>query len=60
MHYLDNPGINRDQMIALYNGDDGNFSKNYKDRGELITRSSAWVSVLIVLLAVVKNKVKKK
>lgn len=59
-YYLDNPGINREQMIALYNGNEGNFSKNYKDRGELITRSSAWVSILIVLLAVVKNKVKKK
>ncbi len=60
IYYLDTPGINREQMIALYNGNEGTFSKNYKDRGELITRSSAWVSVLIVLLAVVKNKVKKK
>jgi glucan phosphoethanolaminetransferase (alkaline phosphatase superfamily) len=59
-YYLDNPGINREHMIALYQGDSGTFSKNYNDRGELIPRSAAWVSVLIVLLALVKNKVKKK
>lgn len=59
-YHLDSPGINREQMISLYNGNVGNFSKNYQDRGELITRSSAWVSILIVLLALVKNKVKKK
>lgn len=58
--YLDNPGINREHMIALYEGDSSTFSKNYNDRGELIPRSAAWVSVLIVLLALVKNKVKKK
>ena len=60
MYELKTPGINRADMIALYNGEEKSFSKNYHDRGELITRSSAWVSVLIVLLALVKNKIKKK
>lgn len=59
-YYLNDPGINREQMISLYNGVDNASNKNYTDRGELITRSSAWVSVLILLLALVKNKVKKK
>lgn len=59
-YYFNDPGINREQMISLYS-DGGNApNKNYSDRGELITRSSAWVSVLILLLALVKNKVKKK
>lgn len=59
-YYLHVPGINREQMISLYNGIGDSTNKNYTDRGELITRSSAWVSVLILLLALVKNKVKKK
>lgn len=58
--YLDTTGINRDWMIALYNGENDIINENYKNRGELITRSSAWVSVLIILLALVKNKTKKK
>lgn len=60
IYYLDVSGVNRDQMIALYSNGDEAVSENYKNRGELITRSSAWVSVLILLLAVVKNKIKKK
>jgi apolipoprotein N-acyltransferase len=59
VYYLNVPGINREQMISLYNGVTA-ASANYTERGELITRSSAWVSVLILLLALVKNKVKKK
>lgn len=58
--YLDTTGINRDVMTALYNGQSGDISEHYKNRGELITRSAAWVSVLIILLALVKNKTKKK
>jgi len=59
LYYLDATGINRDTMIALYYGEIIGI-ENYKDRGELITRSAAWVSLLIVLLALVKNKTKKK
>jgi apolipoprotein N-acyltransferase len=58
--YVDVPGLNRVQMIALYSNDAEVVSENYKNRGELITRTAAWVSVLILLLAVVKNKIKKK
>ncbi len=59
-YYLDISGINRDQMIALYSNKSGAIGETYKNRGELITRTAAWVSVLIILLAVVKNKIKKK
>ena len=59
-YHLIDPGINREQMNSLYDGVVNTGNKNYSDRGELITRSSAWVSVLILLLALVKNKVKKK
>jgi apolipoprotein N-acyltransferase len=58
--YVEAPGLNRVQMIALYSNDAEVVSENYKNRGELITRTAAWVSVLIILLAIVKNKIKKK
>lgn len=58
--YLDEAGLNREHMMALYSNGTEVVSENYKNRGELITRTAAWVSVLIILLAVVKNKIKKK
>lgn len=58
--YIDGPGVNREQMIALYSDSTEEFSNHYKNRGELIARTAAWVSVLIILLAFVKNKIKKK
>jgi hypothetical protein len=57
---LSEPGLNREQMIALYANGTEAITENYKDRGELIARTAAWVSVLIILLALVKNKIKKK
>lgn len=60
VYYLDIPGINRDQMIMLYSNASDAIPETYKNRGELITRTAAWLSVLIILLAVVKNKIKKK
>lgn len=58
--YLDETGLNREQMIALYSHGAEEFSEHYKNRGELIARTATWVSVLIILLAFVKNKIKKK
>jgi hypothetical protein len=52
-------GINRMQMISLYSNVKVE-SVNYAKRGELVTRTGAWISVLILLLAVVKNQTKKK
>jgi len=62
VYYIEIPGVNREQMIALYSNSSTNttFSENYTNRAELVSRSAAWVSVLIILLALVKNKIKKK
>jgi len=62
VYYIDMPGINRDQMIALYNNGSttSTFSENYTNRAEFVSRSATWVSILIILLALVKNKIKMK
>jgi apolipoprotein N-acyltransferase len=52
-------GINRMQMISLYSNVKVE-SINYVKRGELVTRTAAWISVVIVLLALVKSRTKKK
>jgi apolipoprotein N-acyltransferase len=51
--------ITRKDMIELYGS---NLVKNvgYSAHGELVARSCAWLSVLIVLFAVVKSRVTKK
>lgn len=54
------PGLNREQMIALYSGGQPEGSISYQNQGELIPRTAAWVSLLILLLALVKSKTKKK
>ena len=52
-------GVTRLQMISLYSNVKVE-SINYAKRGELVTRTAAWISVLIVLLALVKSQTKKK
>lgn len=52
-------GINHAEMIALYTqGTTG--SGKYLKQGELIARTAAWISVLIILLSFVKNQTRKK
>jgi apolipoprotein N-acyltransferase len=51
--------ITRLNMLNLYDGDVKMLSKEYMERGELIPRTAAWVSGLIILLSLVKNKTKK-
>lgn len=46
-------------MLNLYDGNVTSLSKEYMERGELIPRTAAWVSGLIILLSLVKNKTKK-
>ncbi len=47
--------ITRDEMLQLYSG--GHASNtNYATKGEFIPRTAAWISVLILLFAAVKNK----
>jgi apolipoprotein N-acyltransferase len=52
-------GISREQMISLYSIDKMEVSSYFK-RGELVARTTAWISVLILLIALVRNKTKKK
>ncbi len=58
-YFISAPPINRDQMITLYTQGSSTLN-SYLKQGELVTRTSAWISVLILLLAFVKNKTKKK
>jgi hypothetical protein len=52
--------ISRENMIALYRTENSELPLVYITRGEFIPRTAAWVSVLILLFALVKNKTKKK
>ncbi len=52
-------GITRLQMISLYS-DVKVESVNYAKGGELVTRTAAWISIAILLLAFVKSQTKKK
>ena len=60
VYFLDTPGINREQMISVYGTGELTVSENYKNRAEFIVRTATWVAVLILLLAIVKNKTHKK
>jgi hypothetical protein len=51
--------INHSQMITLY--ETGQTSSvRYGKEGELVSRTAAWISIVILLLALVKTKTKKK
>jgi hypothetical protein len=52
--------ITREEMMTLYQNDTKELPLTYLARGEFIPRTAAWVSVLILLFAIVKNKTKKK
>jgi apolipoprotein N-acyltransferase len=52
-------GVSRAQMISLYSIGKVETS-SYFGRGELVSRTAAWISVLILLMALVKNQTKKK
>ncbi|MDZ7649306.1 MAG: hypothetical protein U5K54_20275 [Cytophagales bacterium] len=56
-YQLDTLGVNRAQMISFSN--ESNILQE-KFTSELVARTAAWVSVLIILLAFVKNQTKKK
>jgi apolipoprotein N-acyltransferase len=52
--------ISREMMISFYHNDETPALLTYEQRGEFIPRTSSWISVLILLFALVKNKTKKK
>ena len=51
--------VTRLNMLTLYDGEIKLLPKEYLERGELIPRTATWVSGLIVLLSLIKNKTKK-
>jgi len=61
-YQLETTGINREQMILAYTHTQplNEINDSYARQGELIARTAAWVSVLIILLSIVKNKTRKK
>ncbi len=54
------PNITREEMIALYSNNPIDFKTIYLKQGEFIPRTAAWISVLIFIFALVKNKTQKK
>lgn len=54
-------GISYSQMMQLYGfAVKGSLPEKYSQQGELVARTAAWVSVLIILLSFVKNYTRKK
>ncbi len=52
--------ISREEMIAYYSNSATPTNPIYLKRGEFIPRTAAWISVLIFIFALVKNKTQKK
>lgn len=57
---LNNTAIDRTAMVSFYQGGGGALPAFYLEKGEWIPRTSAWISVLIILFALVKNNTTKK
>lgn len=51
-------GIGKEDMIALYANGAG--AKEYVRSGEWVPRTAAWVSALVMLLAIVRSNIRKK
>jgi apolipoprotein N-acyltransferase len=50
--------VTKADVVAYYLGD-GNYNRSYGDRGEFISRTGAWVSLLIIIFTVIKGLTKK-
>lgn len=57
-YYQKADGINHEQMIALYSH--AEVTGTYAKHGELVSRTGAWISIVILLLSFVKTQTKKK
>ncbi len=55
-YYFGGMVISRVDMIALYNKKISSLDANYIQQGEVIPRIAAWISLLVLFVAVVKNK----
>jgi apolipoprotein N-acyltransferase len=59
-YQLETPGVNRLQMISFYTSESNILDAQNLKQGELVAKTSAWVSVLVVLLSFVKYQTQKK
>ena len=57
---LNTDSITKDQMMLLYQSNGNDLGDPYNATGELIPRTSAWISVLILLFTFVKRKTNRK
>lgn len=58
-YFISVHAVNRGEMITLYTHGNS-MTTSYSKQGELIPRTAAWISVLILLIAFVKTQTKKK
>lgn len=59
-YQLDTPGVNRLQMISQYTHESNILGAQNVRQGEVVAKTSAWVSLLVILLAFVKYQTQKK
>lgn len=58
-YFNEGNALTRVEMNDLYGGNITTLDKEYVEHGELIPRTAAWVTVLILLLSLIKSKTKK-
>jgi hypothetical protein len=56
---LTNNAVTKQQVIRFYRGDENGLSYPYLSYGELISRTGAWLSILIIIFTFVRAKTKK-
>ncbi|MBL7871987.1 MAG: hypothetical protein JNM78_10275 [Cyclobacteriaceae bacterium] len=59
-YQMDTPGVNRIQMISLYTHESNILDAQNLRQGEVAAKTSAWVSVLVVLLSFVNYQTQRK
>lgn len=59
-YQLETLGVNRLQMISFYSHESNILDAQNLRQGEVVAKTSAWVSVLVVLLSFVKYQTQKK
>jgi len=56
---LTNNAVTKEQVIRFYRGDENGLTYPYLSYGELISRTGAWLSILIIIFTFVRAKTKK-
>jgi apolipoprotein N-acyltransferase len=56
---LTNNALTKEQVVRFYKGDESKLTQPYLSHGELISRTGAWLSILIIIFTFVRAKTKK-